>query len=71
MALTEEVLGLPVEERARLIERLLDSLEDLSEEEIEGLWARKAVRRVAAFEAGQIRAYPAEEVHEEIRGRLE
>ncbi len=69
--LTRKVLELPVEERARLAERLLDSLEELSEEEIERLWAREAVRRVAAFEAGEMKAYPADEVHKGIRRRFE
>lgn len=70
-ALTREVLGLPAEDRARLAERLLDSLEEPSDEEIEKLSPREAVRRLTAFEAGEIRAYSADEVHEEIRRRFE
>jgi putative addiction module component (TIGR02574 family) len=68
--LTEEALVLPAEERARLAESLLDSLEQLTEEEIERLWAREAVRRLQAYERGQVQAHPAAEVHEEIRRRL-
>lgn len=34
----EEVLALPVQERAKLIERLLESLDTLPEQEAETLW---------------------------------
>lgn len=66
-ALTQEALHLPLEDRARLAERLLESLDDLSERELEKVWGEEAVSRVEAYEAGLIDALPAEEVHEEIR----
>jgi putative addiction module component (TIGR02574 family) len=65
-----DVLELPLDERARLAGRLLESLDDLSEEEIERLWLDEAERRVAAHRAGEMESYPAEEVHQEILGRL-
>ena len=43
------VLKLVPKERARLAGKLLDSLEDLSEEENESLWAQEAERRDAAW----------------------
>ena len=69
-ALAQEALLLPLPERAELAERLLESLDGLSEKEIEALWAEEAERRVAAYRAGQVEAYPADDVHEEIRRRL-
>lgn len=69
-ALTREVLELPLRERASLAERLLQSLDELSEEELEVLWGEEAVRRAEAYKAGEIAAFSADEVHEEIRRTL-
>jgi len=44
------VLKLHPKERARLAEKLLESLENLSEEESEVIWAQEAVRRDAAWD---------------------
>jgi len=60
--LTEQALELPLAERAELARRLLDSLEDISEEESDALWAAEAERRYADFRAGRIKATPAAEV---------
>jgi hypothetical protein len=43
------VLKLQPKDRARLAEKLLESLEDLSEEENEIIWAQEAERRDAAW----------------------
>jgi putative addiction module component (TIGR02574 family) len=55
-------LGLDVRDRAVLAQRLLASLDELSEEEAERLWAGEAQRRLEEFRAGRARAVPAEEV---------
>jgi len=68
--LTHDALELPLEQRARLTERLISSLDDLSEEEAERLWAEEAIRRIAAYEAGHIEAHTAEAVHDAILMRL-
>jgi len=41
-AIEQEVLHLPIEDRARLAEKLLSSLDALSEQEIEKLWLVEA-----------------------------
>jgi putative addiction module component (TIGR02574 family) len=64
-----EALELPLTARAELASELLDSLEDLSEEENDQLWAKEAERRYAAFKAGAIEAIPAEEVFARLRSR--
>ena len=46
-----EALKLDPKARARLAERLLESLEALSGQENEGLWAEEAERRDAEWEA--------------------
>ncbi len=46
-AIEQEVLHLPIEDRARLAEKLLSSLDNLSEQENEKLWFVEAQRRAA------------------------
>ena len=64
-----EALELPLTARAELASRLLDSLDDLTEEESDQLWAREAERRFAEYKAGNIEAVPAEEVFARLRSR--
>lgn len=68
--LEAEVLRLDPRERARLAERLLRSLEALSDEENETLWVEEAERREAEIDAGTARVRPAEEALQEARARL-
>lgn len=55
-------LSLDVQDRARLAEKLLESLDALSEDEAGHLWADEAERRLKEYRAGRTRAVPAEEV---------
>ena len=64
-----EVLELPLTARAKLATQLLDSLEDLSEEESDALWAEEAEQRYIAYKAGQIKSVPADEVFARLRSR--
>ena len=61
-------LALPVEERARLAERLLDSLDDEAQE-VEAAWVAEVQDRLARFRAGELEARPVEEVMAEARKR--
>lgn len=63
-------LSLDVHERAALAERLLASLDELTEEEAERLWAEEAQRRLEEYRAGRAKAVPAEEVHEKAERLL-
>lgn len=67
--LAAEALQLPLAARAELASQLLESLDDLSEKEIEQLWAAEAERRYAEFKAGRIEAIPADEVFAALRSR--
>jgi len=58
------VLSLDARDRAALAERLLASLEELSDEEADRLWAEEAQRRLEEYRAGHAKAAPAEEVHQ-------
>jgi putative addiction module component (TIGR02574 family) len=64
-----EALELPLTARAELASQLLDSLEDLSEEETDQLWGREAERRYAEYKAGNIEAVSADEVFARLRAR--
>jgi putative addiction module component (TIGR02574 family) len=63
-------LNLDVHDRATLAERLLASLEELSEEEAEHLWAEEAQRRLEEYRAGRAKVILADEVHEKAERLL-
>ncbi|THJ25366.1 MAG: addiction module antitoxin RelB [Nitrospira sp. CG24E] len=67
MANLAEVLGdalsLEVRDRAALAEKLLASLEELTEEEANRLWTEEAQRRLEEYRAGRAQAVQADEVH--------
>ena len=65
-----EALKLKPEARAELAEKLLRSLEDLSDEEIERLWAEEALRRDAELDAGTASIRDAEDVFRDARARI-
>jgi len=65
-----EALKLAPRDRARLAERLLQSLETLSDEENERLWAEEAERRDRAWDANPAIGIPADEVFRDVRARL-
>lgn len=59
----KNALSLDIHDRAALAERLLASLEELSEDEADRLWAEEAQRRFEGYRAGHARAVQADEVH--------
>jgi putative addiction module component (TIGR02574 family) len=64
-----EALELPLAARAELASQLLESLDDLSEEENDQLWAKEADRRYAEYKAGNIEAISADTVFARLRAR--
>lgn len=65
-----EALKLDPTSRARLAEKLLESLEHLSEEENARIWAEEAKRRDEAWDKDPAEGRPAEDVHRDLRARL-
>ena len=65
--LESEVLQLPTEERARLAKALLESLDELSEEENQRLWSEEARRRAVELDEHPERARPASDVFRKAR----
>ena len=68
--LEAKVLKLPPEERARLAERLISSLDREADADSEELWIREAERRLEELESGRVTAIPAERVVEKARSSL-
>jgi putative addiction module component (TIGR02574 family) len=66
----KSAMKLDVHDRATLAERLLASLEELTEEEAERLWAEESQRRLEQHRAGRAKSIQAEEVHKKAETLL-
>jgi len=62
----QEVLTLPLKDRATLVNDILASL-DQPDEQIDRLWRKEIDDRIAAYRAGNIRTVPLEEVLSKYR----
>jgi len=69
-AIEQEALNLSPEDRAKLAQKLLLSLESLSEEQIRESWLIEAERRAREIDRGEIQPIPAEEVRRKARALL-
>jgi putative addiction module component (TIGR02574 family) len=61
-----EALKLPPVERAEVVEELLTSFEFAPCKDIDALWVKEAEERIDAYEKGELRAVPAEDVFNKI-----
>ncbi len=68
--LESKVLKLPAKERARLAERLISSLEQITDLDAEGLWLEEGERRLDELESRRVSGVPAERVFEKARSTL-
>ena len=66
--LFEDAVSLPVEERVKLIEKLLESTNP-PEKEIDEWWKKEAEKRVKEIESGEVDTIPGEKVFENIKKR--
>ena len=69
-SITQQALDLDLKERARLAERLLESLDGVSEEEIQELWLDEAERRIQEYRAGRMEAVVSDRVFREAEDLL-
>jgi len=69
-SLEKEVVRLPPEERARLAQLLLSSLDKLSESDLERVWFAEAQRRAEQIDSGAAQLISSEEVAEKARSLL-
>jgi putative addiction module component (TIGR02574 family) len=68
--LTEEVLALPADARALLADRLVESLDPLTDDAVRGSWAAEAGRRRDEIRSGKVAAIPGEAAAEQVRALL-
>jgi putative addiction module component (TIGR02574 family) len=68
--LADQLLALPVPDRARLAGLLLASLEEVDADAAEA-WDAEIARRVQELESGRVQGIPAAEVFAEARRRLQ
>jgi hypothetical protein len=68
--LEAEALKLDVPDRAKLAETLLQSLDALTDDQLERLWAEEAQRRDDEIDAGEVDMRAAEDVFRDARARL-
>jgi putative addiction module component (TIGR02574 family) len=64
-----EVLALPVHERAELVERILDSLGEAPDQERLERWAAETELRLDAIDRGELETLPGEEVLSRLKQR--
>lgn len=64
-----DALSLPPKSRAKLAERLLESLDDPKQKEIDRLWAEEVEDRIDAHERGDLKAIPGREVFRRLKPR--
>jgi putative addiction module component (TIGR02574 family) len=65
----KQALALPPQERAELVEQLLATFQSPPDLRIDELWAREAEDRLDAYDRGELKAVPAEEVFNRIKER--
>ena len=65
-----EALGLPPEDQAKLAQKLLLSLDSLSEDESNQVWLVEADRRARELDRGNVQPIAAEEVRKKARNLL-
>lgn len=68
--LINEAVMLPVEDRARIVDSLLRSLNP-PEAEIDAAWAKVASQRLAELKSSKVNVIPGQEVFDKIRLRFE
>ena len=65
--LVRRVKQLPREERERLVDELLESLNEPATAELDAAWSAEIERRLAAYDRGEVQALSAEEVFAKAR----
>lgn len=60
--LTHEALELPVQERAKLAQVLISSIDEVTAEDMSSAWDAELKKRVREIREGRVKGIPAEEV---------
>lgn len=70
VTIEKEALDLPMQERAKLAQRLLESLDEVSEAEAEQFWLDVAARRAEEIDQGTVQLVSAEELESRVQALL-
>lgn len=65
--LEQQARALSPDDRARLAEVLLESLQETPLSEVEAAWNREIEERIAAYDRGDLQAFAAEDIFAEAR----
>lgn len=65
--ITESALSLPSEARARLADRLVESLDPAEDGVLHQLWVVEAQRRLEEVRSGKVKTIPGPEAIEQVR----
>jgi len=68
--LKDKASRLPESDRATLALALIESLDGPADAEVEEAWRTEIERRVAAYERGEVKLVPGDEVFARLRRRL-
>ena len=66
----QELLALPRKDRADIALRLIQSLDEGVEEDVDAYWKEELVRRSQEIDSGKAKLIPAEEVFKKARKRF-
>lgn len=65
-----QAMKLPLRDRVRLAQRLVSSVEDQTETDVETLWAAEAERRLEELRTGKVQGVEAEEAFRKAQQAL-
>lgn len=68
--IAEAALSLPSDARALLADRLVESLDPLTDQDVRGAWASEALQRLDDLRSGRVSGVPANEALLQARLRL-
>jgi hypothetical protein len=69
-ALEREALSLPISDRAKLAHELLESLDTLSDDDLQRVWLDEAERRANQLDQGVVQLVPGEVVSQRAHALL-
>jgi putative addiction module component (TIGR02574 family) len=69
--LLRDALSLPLDLRAELVDKLLESLNVPLDEEVEQAWAEDAEKRLEEIDSGKVNPISGDEVFKKIRARYQ
>lgn len=64
--IVEHALKMSVRERAEIAQRLLDSLDQQSDMDVDSAWQSEIERRISEIDSGRVSCIPWEEVRERL-----